>query len=152
MQDKWFNMWFIFCCVIIFLTGEEIHQLATNPLFVAVYDESKTINLLQYNRRSKRVFCTCQADTGAKNCQHTKLYFRWRGDGYGEEGEDEAPKNTSSTFKSVSWDRVPYPLPAELQEVCTCTSTLHAIIDVLNCSFSEGVVPIDLFRITRNCG
>lgn len=91
-----------------------MHQLSADPLLVAV-TVNKELYIITYNRRSSKLVCSCHSS--ARSCQHLKTYKDWRGDGGGEEGEDEAMPNINPSFDSISTESIPYPLPDRLQEV-----------------------------------
>ena len=110
-------------CYRLLLTG--LQQLSANPLVVTI-QRVDGIYILQYNRRSRRVTCSCNV-SGGRICSHKKEYLQWRNQGNGEEGEDELHilnPSTSTTFDSVSKDSIPYPLPADLQQVNFANNTL----------------------------
>jgi len=95
-----------------------LKQLSSNPLVVAVQSQG-SVYLLQYNRRSRRITCSCNVPAG-RVCCHRKEYEEWRRSGNGEEGENELHHlnpSASTTFESISKRSIPYPLPSELQQV-----------------------------------
>ena len=105
--------------------SEMIDQLSSEPLLVAVFDEDSygIVGLDRYNTKQRLVCKTCCVRTTATitHCSHVDIYRDWcTTEGLEPEltatiDEGDTP-GTPIQFTSMSYNRIPYPLPENLKQ------------------------------------
>ena len=116
--------------------GTVVNCLCEVPLIVTVSCKDKHA-LLQYNTRTKKLCCSCGQRTG-NECVHQKEYQRWLVDhdmDTTDEDEDESTSSSGSSFESISAEKIPYPLPGNLQQVRSLTFLKQCIIKILKSKY-----------------